>query len=749
MQKWVHSALLSSVSLGASMLVPSAIAQPADATAPKASSDVEVIVVTATRREERLVDVPLAVSSLSGSELTSQGLTQVQDYAAKVPGFSLNTEGRLGTRLILRGQNTGGSGASVATMIDDVVLNTATANSLGYTVTANFETFDLARIEVLRGPQGTLYGATAQGGLLKYVTTKPSLTKQEGKFEAGLESVSDGETGWSGKAVYNLPLIEDKLAVRVLGYYKDVPGFIDNSLLKKNDVNGGDQYGGRVAVLFRANDQLQLRFTAQSQQQAYGAEGYAEVKGARGAGLETSDSFQLVGSAPDSRKRFDEKNKSSYTFYNGVIDYDFGSAKLTSSTSYVRAKSSYFNDITDLGLAFFGTSIIDQQNNHNKFNQEFRLASQGGNGPAWQIGSFYSDEDITFNQKIDSRDPADFSKPGAFGVLADSTSPMTYKELSGFGDVTFKVIPRTYLSVGGRYTTNRQTFTYNYQPTLFSGFAGGSIKSADSKESKFTFAVAPRFEVSNEISIYGRVASGYRPGGPIPKFSPAITYARDTFDADTTLNYEVGIKGSTPDQKFGFDLAIYRIDWDKIQIVTGYIDPVTNVTYTAIGNGGKARSSGVEWALTYLPVKNLTLGMTGAYTDAKLTEDAISLNGFKGDALPYVPKVSNALFADYSVSLQSKLRLNIGVTWTDVGERYGNFTTAPGASSHPKIPGYKTLDLRAGLSWDKLRLDLGMRNMTNELGITNYSNNTGYLGASGQANIIQPRTITLRLSNSF
>jgi iron complex outermembrane receptor protein len=197
-QTWFSSASLLALTLVTVSFLPSAAwGQAASETE---ASDPNEIVVTANRREERLVDVPLAVSAISGDNLTAQGLTQIEDYASRIPGFALNSEGRLGTRLILRGQNTGGSGASVATMIDDVVLNSATANSLAYTVTANFETFDLERIEVLRGPQGTMYGATAQGGLLKYVTNKPKLNTTEAKAELGLDNNNSGYRGAAGQA---------------------------------------------------------------------------------------------------------------------------------------------------------------------------------------------------------------------------------------------------------------------------------------------------------------------------------------------------------------------------------------------------------------------------------------------------------------------------------------------------------------------------------------------------------------------
>ena len=264
----------------------------AHAEAPTATEELTTneIVVTASRREQSLVEVPSAVTAVSGDVLNERGLTDIRDFAALVPGFSLDDRGGTDVRLILRGQNTGGAGASVATMMDDVVLSSTSALSNGSTVTPNFETYDLERVEVLRGPQGTLYGATAQGGLVKYVTKKPDLAKAGAAAEVGFESVNQGETAFNGRAVVNIPLITDKLAIRAAGYYIDLPGYIDNPLLGLKDVNRGNRRGGRVSLLAKPTDRLSIRVTGAYQNEEYGAEGVVEVVGSPVPGNETTTS---------------------------------------------------------------------------------------------------------------------------------------------------------------------------------------------------------------------------------------------------------------------------------------------------------------------------------------------------------------------------------------------------------------------------------------------------------------------------
>ncbi len=712
-----------------------------------AETDSSEIIVTANRREQRLVDVPMAVTALGGDALTRQGLTQIEDFVAKVPGFSIEQTGRTGLRLVLRGQNTGGAGASVATMIDDVVLNGATANSQASTVTSNLDTFDLDRIEVLRGPQGTLYGATAQGGLLKYVTKAPNLGKVEGAAELGLENVRFGETGWSAKGAINLPIIDDKLALRVSGFYKDVPGYLDNPLLGLKHVNGGEQYGGRASLLLKPVDALSIRLTASRQKQHYASDGLTEVKGSTVANAETEESFKLVSDRPIARRRIPERADSATNYYNAVVDYDFGGVSLLSSTSWVEVRNSFVNDSTDLGFGFAGVAVLKQANDHNKFNQEVRLSSNGNGRIKWLVGGFYSNERSSWPQAIFSQNPADPSQ-SFLGTLYDAIQFPRYEEISGFGDVTFTLTDNFEISVGGRYTHNKQDYRGTFRASLFTGPTDFSTIQPTTKEDKFTYSIAPRFKLNDDVSLYARLATGYRPGGPVPNFSPVIDPNFPLrFNSDTTTNYEVGSKGSLADGKFDFDIALYRIDWKDVQITTGY--SVNGVTFFAIGNGGTARSQGVEWNFGAAPIDGLRLSWNGAYTDAKLTEDALGLGATKGARLPYVPKWSSTVNADYEVDLTSAAKLNLGASWAHVGERFATFIVAPGISNNPRISGYDTLDLRAGVSFDRYRFDLIARNINDSRGITTYQSNSGFNSQNGEATIIQPRTLLVKVSARF
>jgi iron complex outermembrane recepter protein len=757
--------------IGALLSSSALVAQAAPAAADEdvASTD---IIVTANRREQNIIDVPLSVTAIGGDTLNRRGLTQIESFTSEVPGLSIENTGRIGVRIILRGQNSGGSGATVATMFDDVVLSSASALSRASVVTPNLDLYDMERIEVLRGPQGTLYGATAQGGLLKYVSRKPDLTNIGGSGEVGLDNVRWGETGYSVKGAVNLPIVTDKLALRVVGYYNDVPGYVNNPLLDLKAVNGGEMYGGRAALLFQATDALSIRLTAAKQKESYGSEGITQLVGSPLVpNGETAESFRVFSGRPVENLQFAGSTDGDFEFYNGVVEYDFGRALLTSSTSFSKGARSFFVDASNgpagPGLTLAGAAgglfgepivaLIDQSNSYEKFNQEVRLGSQGDGRLTWQIGGFYSKETVLFDQNFDTRAAADTSRsvtvlpfiPGLGGLsLGGSLIDGDYEEFSGFGEVTFRATERLELSVGGRYSSIDQKADYTTFAGLFTGPADTVYPQFESSESKFTYSVAPLFRVTPEVSVYARLATGYRPGGPITT-PGAGTLFPASFDPDTTTNYEIGTKGSVLSGSLSFDVAFYNIDWNDVQIITPYQNPDTGQLFFVTGNGGRARSRGVEWAFAGTPFPGLDIRWVGAITDAELRQDAPGLGGTAGDRLPYVPDFTSALSIDYAAALSQSLTGSVGASWSHVGNQSGDFTSTNLLSNNPRLPSYDSFDLRAGLAFDRFRLDLLARNLTDAQGLVTYRNSAGFNGQTGTGVIIQPRTFSVRLSASF
>jgi outer membrane receptor protein involved in Fe transport len=240
--------------------VPAAQADQAAGPQPAASA-LQEIVVTAQKRSEKLHDVPMGVTAITTEELQKQQLVSLEDLQSKVPGLSLTQTAPGITRLTLRGQNVGGVGSTVTTYVDDTPFGSSNALANGFGFSGDFDTWDLQRVEVLRGPQGTLYGAGSEGGLLKYVTNPPDPTKFAAAVQAGGEDVSHGESAGSAKGMINLP-IGDRGAFRLSGYSATLPGYIDDPSLGEKDINHGHRDGVRAALLINFSDDLSLRLNA-------------------------------------------------------------------------------------------------------------------------------------------------------------------------------------------------------------------------------------------------------------------------------------------------------------------------------------------------------------------------------------------------------------------------------------------------------------------------------------------------------
>src|SRR6516165_2097072 len=255
MHKRSHTLPLSLVAL-ASGICTAQVARADDAAATQPSAGtLQEVVVTAQKREERLHDVPMGVTAITEEQLQRQQLVNLQDLQSQVPGFSLTQVQPGQTRLTLRGQNVGGIGSTVTTYIDDTPFGSSNALADGFFYSGDFDTWDLQRIEVLRGPQGTLYGAGSEGGLLKYVTNPPDPTKFAAAAQVGGEDVAHGQNGGSGRGMINLP-IGDRAAFRLSGYYSTMPGYIDDPSLGKTDLNHGYRDGVRAALLVNFTDDL-------------------------------------------------------------------------------------------------------------------------------------------------------------------------------------------------------------------------------------------------------------------------------------------------------------------------------------------------------------------------------------------------------------------------------------------------------------------------------------------------------------
>jgi iron complex outermembrane recepter protein len=713
----------------------------ADAAGPASSDGLATIVVTAEKRDEKLKDVPMSITALGGGALDNLQYRSFSDYAAMVPGLSLVSSQPGLTILTLRGQNAGGVGSTVAVYLDESPFGSSSALLNGSVLSGDFDTWDLQRVEVLRGPQGTLYGANSEGGLLKFVTAPPVLGSFSGAAEVTGESVDHGGKGGDVRAVVNLPLGE-KAALRVGGFDQDVPGYIQDPSRGKTDLNNGHKYGGRASLLVDPIDSLTIRLTATSQQSRYNGTPDVDINPV---------TLQPAFGELTQHRLLDEPNSFQYKNYNATVTWDAGPFSILSTTSYGILNSDLISDSSNLqlvpgvtlqdllasavapGLGAYLDNLVDLK----KFTQEVRISSPSTNFLEWQVGGYFTRETGHLFQHLNAVQVPG-AAPSGLPTLEFALLDSTYKESAGFANLTVHFMPQFDVQAGGRYAKNEQTATESITGLLVPSQAF----STPSEGHVFTYSVAPRWHINADNMVYLRWATGYRPGGPnaLPPTAPPDVPRQ--YGADKTSNIELGVKSSLLDGSLSVDAAVFHVDWTNIQL----LEQVDNTGIN--GNGGKARSQGFESTVGFAPLHGLTLQWTGAYTDAKLTTPAPAVHGNTGDRLPYAPKWGTSLDGEYERAAFANFNYFVGATWSYMGTRQTDFGSDVTLTTQVSLPSYNTYAARLGLDNTRYRVTLYGKNLSDSRGITSYVSQ-GAPGLNGDIAVIQPRTIGVTLSAKF
>jgi len=693
----------------------------------------EEVVVTAQKFEQKLSETPLSVTAISARNLEALGATQFRDFANSVPSLTFTTSGVGSTQVNLRGITTGNNiSPTVGIYVDEVPYGSSTPFASGAQLALDVGLFDVSRIEVLRGPQGTLYGASTMGGLLKYVSVVPDTTAFAATARAGVVSTSGGGVGYDAAAAVNAPLADDKAALRVSGFYTHDGGFIDNLTNGHDDVNEAEVYGGRADLLFKPADKLTLRVAAFAQDITRDGTAAADF------GLATGEP---IDGDLDQRRLRDEPFDQQFRLASGTLDYEFEGATLTSITSYQTVRSNATTDVSAFfvpalgaGGIVLGSVDVFKKNETDKFTQELRLAATGPRLD-WTIGAFYTDEDSDQFQKLNASTP----DGAVFPVnLLTVELPSTFEEYAGFGTLTWHATDKLDFTGGLRYAHNSQTFEQ-----IGSGALVFSVPERDDSDSILTYLATIRYRASDNLMSYVRYATGYRPGGPniVVNDLNGQPLASPTFGADELRSYEAGIKTTTSDGSFGVDAAVYFIKWDDLQI-----NAVRN-GLGVVANAAAAESKGAELTLTWVPVPQLALVGAFAYIDAELSEDAPDLGGLEGDRLPDTPDFTGSLAADYSFELGGREAF-LGTTVRHVTDRVSSYDASAGVPQYD-LPEYTTVDFRTGIQLGAARLQLYLKNAFDERGQLSATTGFSALGGPAWVSLVQPRTIGLNFITQF
>jgi outer membrane receptor protein involved in Fe transport len=679
------------------------------------------IVVTAQKKSERLLDVPVSVAAVTGENLSRQNFVQVRDFYNRVPGVSLSGGGteQRANGVAIRGVTTGGgTAATVAFALDDVPLTSGAASAQSPLI--DIDPSDLQRVEILRGPQGTLYGASSLGGLVKYVTVSPDTERFSGRIEAGANTVSGGGEGWSLRGAVNLPIVSEKLALRVSGFTRHDPPYLDNINAKAagEDINDNRVEGGRAALLFKPTDALTIDLSVLRQEAKFVGSPQIRICPSCGTGAFTGGVDFTPYYGDMTLNIAPTKRDVDVTLYQGRATYDLGFADLTSVSAYNRIKSASDLDQTNtfgfLLSAFSapsGSSVsLINADQTKKFSQEIRLASKSDGPLEWLVGGFYTHEKISVDQTLVVR-PTTGSDTTAYA----SVGPAKFEEKAAFADVTYHFTPAFDVQAGVRYSSNDQssasTTTIAPQAVRFFG-PTSSEPQAKSSDDAVTWLLTPRYKISPDTMAYLRIAT--------------------------------------------YEAALFRVDWDDIQLLT--TDVASQFTYYT--NGSTARSQGLELSGRWAPIGGLSFDGALTLLDAKLSDDlkspagASPIYGDKGDRLPGSAKVSASLSSDYGWSIGHGFSATVGASVAYVGERYGDFanilptTTANTAyGSRIKLPSYTTFDVRGGLYNADWRFTAYIKNLGDERGVVEATTRGGT--SAPQAIFLQPRTAGVSLSRSF
>lgn len=701
------------------------------------------IVVTAARREQSLQDVPAAVAAIKPDDFALKGLRQIGDIFNYTTGVKYTDGGAKGAGSIsARGVPQSSSTPVFGIYLDDTPVSTNSAYSAGAALVFDGMLMDIERAEIIKGPQGTLYGATSVGGMMRYISRDPSL--DEFRVSAGVDlSTTDGGD-WS--KVYNgrvsAPLIEDKLGITLSGFFQDTGGYVDlvnpqTGDVLDEDVDDSEVVGYAADLLFRPNEALDIRLKYMKQETDFGTSSAVQLAGA------TSDESLLGGYTT-----IDPVGDNSLDFeiMSGTISYDLGWGTLSSTSSHVEYAIGARADLTSLygGLVDFfagrnpGTTTLvelDQTAGSEKFVQEIRLTSERTDNIEWIAGLYYADED-TFNIQSAQATPA-------FDVFS-ITFPSNYREYAAFGDITYFLTDQFDVTAGMRLSRNKTKLSYVTSGALL-GVA--DIDNEAVKDTVDTYLFSARYRPTDNVSLYARVASGYRPAtSNIPIIDPVTgnNVAPPFVEADNSWSYEIGAKGTTEDKLFSYDVALWKIDWANFQAFT---------VFNGVNTGGNAddglSAHGFEGSFTLRPTNALSLLANVTYSKSTLNADEPGFGGVEGEQLPNLPK--------WTGSLQTTYSFDVFDDWSGVvggGLRYTGSAVSSFRNSISIVPvevdSRVLADVNLSVTNGKVTVGLYATNLFNKNALLNRRDNLLSDGSTASTGVFErPRTIGANVKVDF
>lgn len=756
--------LASGAGAAALLLAAPAFAADAAAASTDATSVTEVVVTANKLNSEKVLDVPGAIQAISGETLRRSGSTGFLDIANKIPGLSIQDLGPGDRKYVIRGINsTGDSTAGI--YYDEAVISGSNAND-GGGFESDIRLYDLDHVEVLRGPQGTLYGASSESGTIRFITNKPNLTQFGGYLTGEVSGTSHGDANYNANGAVNLPIIDEKLGLRVVGWAVSDSGYIDQVRLGTlglvKGVNNDVVRGGRVSLRVRPVDALTIdaSFTDQSET-SNGSSRYtpAGVESFGGPGIPPVPGCDLCNTDVTRSPASDNLQVYSLT---AVYRTRYGT--FTATTNQYNRKLAFNFDSTPI-LVFFGVPVpaITLEPQRRKLNSsEIRYASDFDFPVNFVIGGFRQHEtnDLVVNvitangfgepsgpfSRENSDDALNF--PGVGHTFFGRTDSRTTTQYAGFGEATWKVTPRFTLIGGARYFTETLNGVQE-QTHPFGGFPAGPplgpIADKEQTFSKVTFKFNASYKVNEGLLAYATASEGFR-GGGLNALSEPFEPIPLSFNPDSLWNYEVGAKGRLFDGKLDYQADAYAIFWYGIQIQETTADGAFPFT----GNAGDAIVKGFEFEFDAHPIQDLTASFAGSYQDAYLihgaTPDEKAANptlGLRGESIPNVPRFQFNVGLNYTTPLNDRWT---GTLAADVNYRGGENSYFASNPFNISLKAYTLLHLRAGVSTGPWSAMVFLRNATDERAEISAINS---LQDPEALLTVRPRTVGVSLTRTF
>ena len=716
------------------------------------------IIVTSLKREQNIQDAAVSVMVLDSETITARGLVSMDDYLRMTAGVSHLEMGAGHSFTVIRGLSSNpqgegfSAGQTVGTYFGEIPLS-----GLRHFNT-DVKLVDMERVEVLRGPQGTLYGSGSMAGTVRNIPVVPNLDQIEGSVKVGYSNTDEGGDNNMLQGVVNIPIVDDKFAIRAVAYEFENSGYIKNiaasdddffslistfgqeSLAIDQDGVGSDDYvGGRLTALWVPNDKLRATLTYLTQD--LDQDGSPEVN------LDLGKYEQVRMQFPEIAGGGGQFRSDELDITNLVLEYDLDWGSLLSSSSLSEQISRRH---TDLAYAVGGASLPQLiSNDDESFSQEIRVASEL-DGP-WQFLAGYYYEEITKSRYhydiFYGGDPA--FNPFSSILVADFSVGHDLEQSTFFGELSYDLTDQVSITAGLR--------RFSYDRTTTTTRAGGAVYNntfsevvLSTKQSDTSYKVNISYAPNDDATLYAQWSQGFRLGRAQSPLPPVLCDIDDDgiidgtdvknsnldVDSDYLDNFELGGKFTFNDGRLVINAAVYQGEWAGLPIVNFNTD--CDIGFVA--NAGEALTRGVEFETSFFVTDNLQVSVSASHVNAELSKDAPSLGGLDGDRLPGSPENNASVGMQYN-TLVAGSDAYIRGDYAYVGGFYNNLKELGFEAGD-----YQQLNIRAGVTMDKISLEFFINNLTDADELTWVSSDGG---GSVHGNRLRPRTVGLNVGYHF